>query len=227
MAVIKKTTRKELLKEPDRFITTTGKLIAFGRQYRTHIIVGFLAVIVAAAAVSGYQYLSRKKEARAAVLLEQTRRSYADAMGYADPETALEQIRSDYNEISGTYSDTRAGVYAQVFFGDALYNAGEYAKAAETYEKAFSELSGEPVLRRLVQRNLAYALEGLKKYAEAAGKFHEIADAPQAVMPDEALYNAGRMEEAAGDTAGAKKTYEKLLAEYSDSIFAGVVRDKM
>lgn len=227
MAVTKKTTRKELLKEPDRFMTTTGKLVEFGRQYRSVILMGFIAVIVAAAAVSGYRYLSGKKEARAAALLEQARNAYDDAMADADAKVALERVRPDFKEISDTYSNTKAGVYAQVFFGDALYNAGEYEKAAAIYEKALSDLSGEPAFRQLVQRSLAYALAGMKKYAEAAKRFHEIAAAPTAVMPDEALYNAGRMEEEAGDAAGAKKTYEKLLAEYGDSIFAGVVREKM
>ena len=37
MAKQKRVTRKQLLKEPDEFITTTGRIIAWGRKYTRQV----------------------------------------------------------------------------------------------------------------------------------------------------------------------------------------------
>ena len=49
MAKRKKVSRKKLLKEPDEFITFSGKLIQFGMQYKkeiTYAVGGLVALIV-------------------------------------------------------------------------------------------------------------------------------------------------------------------------------------
>ena len=69
MAKVKKT-RKELLKEPDEFITTTGKLIRWAVKYQTQLTYGLIAVVVVAIGVSTYRYFNARAEAQAAQLLQ-------------------------------------------------------------------------------------------------------------------------------------------------------------
>ena len=53
----KKVTRKKLLKEPDEFITTTGKIIQFLREQRRQLIIyGMIVLCLAVAGAGGYYY---------------------------------------------------------------------------------------------------------------------------------------------------------------------------
>ena len=46
MAKKKRVTRKELLKEPDEFMTFTGKLVQYVRDYQKQLMYGFSALVL-------------------------------------------------------------------------------------------------------------------------------------------------------------------------------------
>ena len=53
MAKKRKKTRKELLKEPDEFITLSSKLIGFGVEHKNQLIYGLGIIVALALIVSG------------------------------------------------------------------------------------------------------------------------------------------------------------------------------
>ena len=59
-------TRKQLLKEPDEFITLTGRTIQWSRQNAKALLLCGVALLVAMAAVSGYLYYNQNRETAAA-----------------------------------------------------------------------------------------------------------------------------------------------------------------
>jgi len=54
----KRVTRKQLLKEPDEFITFTGKLIRFGRAHHKELTYAVCAVFIIVIAFAAVRYFS-------------------------------------------------------------------------------------------------------------------------------------------------------------------------
>jgi hypothetical protein len=76
-------TRKQLLKEPDQFITFSGKLIAFGRTHLKTILIcagGILALLLVVATA---RQISNRNENIASERIEKTVATYSAALpGY-------------------------------------------------------------------------------------------------------------------------------------------------
>ncbi len=66
----KRVTRKALLKEPDEFMTFTGKLIQFVRTYQQYILYGTGALVLIVLVVSGLRYYRGWQGDRAYASLE-------------------------------------------------------------------------------------------------------------------------------------------------------------
>jgi hypothetical protein len=92
MAKKKRVTRKQLLKEPDEFITFSGKLIQFGIQYKTQLT--YVAVILVAIVVvaSGYRFFLIRSENNAQALLSQAVAKYQTALNGQDSEKAYQIV---------------------------------------------------------------------------------------------------------------------------------------
>ena len=70
MAKQKRVTRKQLLKKPDEFITTTGRIIRWGRQYTRQVAYAAVAFLLFLVVITGYRYYSNNAENRAFSLLD-------------------------------------------------------------------------------------------------------------------------------------------------------------
>ena len=66
MAKKQKKTRKELLKEPDEFMTLTGKVIGFAVDHRTQLTYGLGIVLALVIIVSGVRFFSIRAEKKSA-----------------------------------------------------------------------------------------------------------------------------------------------------------------
>lgn len=87
MAKKKRVTRKQLLKEPDEFLTVSAKTIQFMANNRRLVFGVAIGVVVAALAVAGLRYSSQVSERKAYALFEQGRIRYlAEILGKTSPE---------------------------------------------------------------------------------------------------------------------------------------------
>ena len=72
MAKKRKKTRKELLKEPDEFLTLTGRVIEFAVDHKNQLIYGLGIVLALAIILSGIRFFSIRAENKAAAMLNQS-----------------------------------------------------------------------------------------------------------------------------------------------------------
>ena len=105
----KKITRKELLKEPDQFITFSGRLIAFGQRYGRQLTYAVVALLVLLAGYTAVRYFIARAENRAFALLDQYSAEYRQALPSKGPQAALEAVEKGFNGLVDTYGDRRAG----------------------------------------------------------------------------------------------------------------------
>lgn len=220
-------TRKQLLKEPDQFITFSGKLIAFGRSHLRTILIGagvFVALVVAAAVVV---QISSRNESNASRMVEQTLAKYSAALGDTDAKTAYDRVKGDFEEIFGRYGSKSAAKIARIVYGDISYNAGDAETAIAMYTQALEDLDNDSSLKNIVLSGLghAYLLKGA--HADAIRCFETLSQEKETTMKSGALFNLAWLYDEAGETEKSRARYQTLLAEFPDTVVGELVKEKI
>lgn len=227
MAAGAKKTRKELLKEPDEFITFSSQVVGFIADYKNVIVYVFLAVLLSAAAVSGYIWYSGAQEAEAASQLSQALARYERVRTESSPDKAIQEVGGEFRRIIGDYGNRFNGNMARILFANLCYQAGEFKQAAELYQASHTGFSGDPLMRFQILRSLGYAYEGLKDDATAISYFEQALSAGQKNLQDDVLFHLGELYARQGNTQKSSEAFNRLVTDYQDSIYIDMVRDRI
>ncbi len=223
----KKITRKQLLKEPDEFLTFSQKMMGYMLRHRVKFISG-LAVLFALLVITGLvSYFSNRAEDNAFAMLNQGVTRYNEVMEKDGPEKAYLAVEKDFLEMFDRYSGRKGSQMARITFANMACDAGKYEKALELYQNALKDFGDTPSLKNLILAGLGFACEGKEDYAAAIGYFERIASGPDPLMKSEAAFRLGMLYEKTGDKEKSLKSYQKLLADYPDSLYADLVREKV
>lgn len=220
----KRVTRKELVKEPDEFINLTGKIIRWARQNTKPLIYGTCAFFGLIILIAGYRFYSNQRAATAAELFSKSLIAYQEAE--ADPEKALALVKSDFERLITEYGGLAEGRMAQILYGHILLAGHAPDEAIGVYEKALKDFGGDPTLRNTILNGLATAFMEKGDNTAAIGNFEKIADGRNPVFRDSALFNLGRLYRLAGDAEKSQKAYSQLVADFPDSMFVNMAREK-
>jgi predicted negative regulator of RcsB-dependent stress response len=160
--------RKKLLKEPDEFLTISDRAVRWAKTHTRLLIVSVSSLLAAVLLVVGIQTYLNHRQAQGAQAFAQAFAYYADTVvGQAEPAQAAAAAR-ELAQVVEKFGATDAGQQAALALGEVHLRQGQYAEA-ETVLRDLSEEPGLPAaLAPLIWRGLGQALEGQKKYAEAA-----------------------------------------------------------
>lgn len=227
MAKKKRLTRKQLLKEPDEFLTFSVKAIRFGAEHRKPIAYASVAFIVVVLAIALFHYFSNLSEREAYAVFEQGLVHY---MGQASGEQSAhfqERAKGAFAELLRKYPSTRAAELSLPLYADISYADGAYDEAIKLYQRALEVLSEDDTLQRLIWNGLAYAYEGKKDYNTAAQYFKKITDSEGTFLKADAYFNLGRMYEAMDNQEGARQAYEDVVKDYPGAVNFQVAKEKL
>ena len=222
----KKVTRKQLLKEPDEFITFSAQLFQFFIKYKMQLLVGLGVVCVALVLVSGFVYFSKKSEEKAFALMQQGITKYKTLSQTIGPVKAYHEMNTDFEFILKKYSSKKGGKLARVSYADICYQAGEFDKAISLYRQSLKDIGDQQPLKYLVLSGLGYSYAARQEYQEAATYFQMIASGSESIMKDESLFNLGRIYHALGNPEKSKESYEKIVSDHPNSIYIELAREK-
>jgi tetratricopeptide (TPR) repeat protein len=227
MAKKPRKTRKELLKEPDEFMTISGKLIGFAVDHKTQLTYAVAAIVALALIISGYRFFSIRSENRAAALLNDSLAKYEKSVNDQKPEEAYAAVSADFELIIDRYNNKDSGKIARLTFANICYNAGKYEQAIELYQRSLEDFEKHPAIYNQVLSSLGYAFEQKEDYAGAAGYFDKLSQVQEPTMQGEALFNLGRIYDKMGQTAKSKAVFNKILEDHQDFIYIDLVKEKM
>lgn len=222
----KKTTRKELLKKPDEFITFSARLFEFAFRYRIQLLAGLGAVCLTFLLVSGIMYFSRKSEAKAFSLMQQGMQKYKTLSQTIGPAKAYQEVNGDFELILKKYSGKYGGKLARLSYADICFRAAEYDKAIALYRQSREDLGEVQPMYYLILSGLGYAHAAKKEYQQAADYFQKIASGPEFIMKDDALFQLGRIYQALGDPEKSKASYARIVSDHPDSIYLELAKNK-
>ena len=220
----KRVTRKQLLKEPDEFMTVTGKIIQFAKTYQTYFLYGAGALLLVLVIISGTRFYINWKEKKAFAALDQATSQYENIVS---KKGDLAAAKNNFQEIVEKYSGYDGGRLARVIYANICFASGDFDTAIAHYTKALEDFGENPSLKPFLQSSIGYAYLSKKDYQAAADHFTKIVSDPDAFMKDEALFNLGQIYAKQGNIEKSRESFKKILTDYKDSIYIEVVREQM
>jgi tetratricopeptide (TPR) repeat protein len=222
-----KPSRKELLKEPDEFLTFTGRLLQWASAHKTQIVYGTAIFAAALLIFSGYRFFSQRAESRAAEMLWMATAIYDAERAEKDPQTAYQAAAPKFEQLLKDYGGTDSGGIARYRFGNISYEAGKFKAAIELYNAALADEADNAILKRQLLTGLGYAYEELGETESAVLYFEKLLQAAGSPMLDEALFNLGRLYQQLGNDVKSRENYQRLLENYPESIYVELVKEKI
>lgn len=227
--VEKKVTRKELLKEPDEFITLSGRALKFSRENPrivTGICIGVVAAIAVAAVIYGYQ---QRMKTLSHEQFQQVYREYRLAVDGKEPVPGekLEQFFKKFDAIAQEFPHQVAGEMALLYSAHVLYRMGDAKAALERYTRMQSTSLVEKGLGSLILYNLAMTRLALKEYDEAKSLFDTLSKDTNSPYRREACVAIAGIYEAMGKNKEAVQAYRQYLKMFPQAPDAAFVRTRI
>lgn len=227
MAKKHKKTRKELLKEPDEFMTLSGKLIGFAVDHKNQLTYALGIIVALALIISGYRFFSIRSENKASALLDQSIAKYEKVRDDEKPAETYDRVSADFQLILDKYGSKQSGKIARLTYANICYQTGKYDQAIELYKRSLVDFEKQPAIHNQVTGSLGYAHEQKQDYASAVGYFEQLSSAPESIIKGEALYHLGWLYDKLGQTEKSKDAYNKILSDHQDFIYIDLVKEKM
>lgn len=222
----KKITRKQLLKEPDEFITTTGRVVRFLQENRRPVtLYGIILLAVLAAGFLAYSYF-RWEEGKALTIQQQALQLYQEAYAGAEnpdkQKESFQKAKEKFQEAYKAYGRGTVGQISQIYIGNCHYALKEYDAAILAYS-----LSLEGALRSVAFQSLGYTYEAKGEFAKALEYFQKNAEGEAGAYQEEGLLGVARCYESLNQKPKALETYQKALAKNPKSKMAEFMQWKV
>jgi len=222
-----KISRKQLLNEPDEFITFSSKLLKFIIDHKSQITITVSVIFCCILAFSGWKYFSNKAEDKAAISLDRNITRYESVKVKEGANKAYLEVEKDFQLLLKKYSGKHGGKLARVIFANICYNAEKPDEAIALYKKSLKDFNDKPFIKNLILNSLGYAYEKKGDYAGAIQYFEMTALGPQPDLKNEAWYNLGRLYSREGDIEKSSKAYSKIVSDFKNSIYFDLVKEKL
>jgi tetratricopeptide (TPR) repeat protein len=226
MAAQKKT-RKQLLKEPDEFITFTGKAIAFVSGYQKQISYTLVAIVAIALIFFGYRFFAQRAESKAFSILGQTQSKYETLKKASSASEAYSQVSEAFQSIIKKYGGNAGGKLARVIYANISYDAAQYEKAIVLYKQSLNDFKDDKIVYYLILSSLGYAYQQIEDEQNAVTYFEKAASATDSQISEEALFNLGLIYEKLGEADKSQQTLQEILNNHPNSIYFNMVEEKL
>ncbi len=223
--MVKKITRKQLLKEPDEFMTFSGKLIKLLTSYKKQITIGSCTVFAALIIAGAYQGYLHRAENKASALLAESLGQYLEVLKDKDFIAGYQAVEKSFAAILADYPSRNAGKVAMIEFGNICFRAEEFDRAISLYKKALEHFD-TPYYRNLILSSLGYSYEAVKDYKNAVNYFEMLADSSDKALKDSALFSLALAHEKLGNKEKSREIFTSMIKEFPASIFSEVAREK-
>lgn len=111
-----------------------------------------------------------------------------------------------------------------MIYAGICFKGGDFDKAIALYTQASKDFENNPLYQPLIDSSLGYAYQAKKDSKTAADFFRKAAAAPDAVMPDQALFNLGLIYAKMGDKSKSTEAFKKIVSDYPESMYAQMAK---
>lgn len=223
----KRVTRKQLLKEPDEFITTTGKLIRWAKEHQNQLIYGGATLIGLVIVTAVWGFYQDRRNQTATTLYSQAMATYEASGGEAAPVKALAAARADFTQLVENYASLPAGRMGRIMYGHFSLAGKDLDEAVAQYKAAMDDFSGEAGVLNLIRNGLAMTYYQKGEYAAAIAQFEKLAQSDSPVLKPAALFHLGHLFDQLDRSEESQKIYQQLHSDFPQTSYAQLVKDKI
>ena len=227
MAKKKRITRKELLKEPDEFLTYSAKTIQFVQKNQKQVSYGVIAFIVLILGFFAFRYFSSVSERKAYTLFEEGIAHYAGQTTQGQSTQQTDIAKAKFTKVIEEHGSTKAAKLSLPLLADVHYKTGSHDEAITLYRKALKDFEQEPSILPIIWNSLGYAYEGKKDFQSAVDCFQKVIAFEGDFMKADAYFNLGRMYESLDNQEKALEAYQKVADQYSDSVHGNLAKERV
>jgi tetratricopeptide (TPR) repeat protein len=217
MAAQKKSiSRKELLKKPDEFITTSNKIANWVTVHYQQVIWTGAVVVLVAGGFFGYRAYAAHQE-------KQGREAYFSAIEVTEIKEKIKKLAA----ITTDYPRTQGAQKAWIALGHLYYQQKDLTQALNAYRSALNRGKLPTEIQALTTESLAYVLEAKGDLKGAAETYGQLLKGSDPLLKENAHLNLARVYTKLGQAKEAKNTYQDFLKAFPNSIYAPLVRDRL
>jgi outer membrane protein assembly factor BamD (BamD/ComL family) len=225
----KKVTRKELLKEPDEFLTVSSKALKYARENPRIVVIAcalFALALVAAVAVYG---LRQYRELQSHQRFDKAYGMYRAVVLSPEPVPAegWDQLFKEFDQIAADYPSLVAGERALLYSAHVLYQKKDYQGALDRYTRMKSTTLVEKGLGSLVMYHMAMTQLALKDYETAKQLFSQLTKDTASPYCREAYISLAGLYEATDQKKEAAQAYRQYLKMFPQAPDAAYVRARI
>jgi predicted negative regulator of RcsB-dependent stress response len=222
--MVKKVDHKKLLKEPNEFLSFSGRAVRWGKDNsRLLILVGSAAIVVLGSVLSIQGYLSYRNSTAVKALAQVFPHYQATLAEQASPEQTA-TAREGLEKVGLYYGATPSGQQARLALANLLLQLDDYDKATKVFHGLADDADLPTLLLPLALKGMGQALEGNKKYTEAAEAYAAAAKAGGPILANSLGLDQARALEGAGEREAAIEIYRWLAEESKDKGLAFIAK---
>ena len=223
----KRVTRKQLLKEPDEFISLTGRVVAWVKAHPKQLAIGAGVFVGLLVMVTGYRYIDERRAQAASRLLSQGISTFQQRLESGDKSEALEAVRSDFDKLINDFSGQPAGHLGLVYYGQILLGAGKYEEAVKMLQRAWTDLGNDPALANIILESLAEAFLQAGDKTAAITQFEKLVSGGGTLYKDAAMFQLGVLYFESDQAEKGKAMLTRLTETFPASRYAEMAREKI
>jgi tetratricopeptide (TPR) repeat protein len=224
----KKISRKKLLKEPDEFISTTGRVFQWLKTHRRSTArLAIIGLVMISAGAGAFYYL-RWQEGKALGIQHQAFQLFQDAYrqsmesSTAEGKDEFKKALNKFQESLSVHDWGRSAQVSHLYMGHCHFALKEYDQAKAAYAKSL-----EGPFRFIALNGIAYCFEAQGDYDRALEYFQKNSGESSSPYQVESLLGAARCFEALKQKPKALEIYQKALAQAPQSPMAEFIRWKL
>ncbi len=223
----KKIKRKELLKEPDEFLTFSARMLQWMAQNRDRILWGAGVVVFIAVAVSGWMYYRKIKEDRAVAAFGKIMTAYRQMGEDAASDPQAGRVKETLAAFVEDYAGTGSGRMARVLLANLYFRTGDPDAAITAYQRALEDYEEHPLIQNMILSGLGHAYLEKGQPHEAVRYFRRVAEGDAPLLKSEALFILAQLSEKSEDSGDKAAYLQKILSEFPDSLHAVLAKDAL
>lgn len=222
-----KVKRKQLLNEPDEFLTLSDKAIRWSRDHLKLVITVVSVLVVVTAAILGVRGWMRYHAGQGAEQLAQVFPLYTKVASGQAEAAEIEQAIKGLNQVVDEFGATPAGLQARMALGSLYLGQEKYDLSRAQFAEVAEDPDTPKQLVPLALRGLGNGLEAQQKFADAAQAYQQAQAAAGPGLSELLQLDRARALAASGDKHAATAIYRQLLEKAPGGAIAQEAKDRL
>ncbi len=228
LTLAEKKTRKELLKEPDEFISFSSRVIRHARENPKNYAMGaILAVLIVLGVLVWFAYQSHR-EVASHEMFEKAYQSYEEvARQDSVAKEKLDKVLAQLDDVAKDYGSLPPGEMALLYSGHVLCKKNDYKGALDRYTRMQETTLVRSGLGPLVMYHLAMTRMALEDYDQALVLFDQLSKDNNSPYRREAFSSIAKLYELMNKNKEAVQAYRQYLKMFPEAPDASFVKTRI